>query len=267
MSDSATIKIQDSVRDHYGQLAEASETTITADCCSTPVETTCCDTVTLYDVDTAWLPSEVTGFSLGCGDPITLANLKPGQTVLDLGSGGGLDCFLAAGQVGPQGYVIGLDMTPQMIAKAQQNKEKLGLKNVDFRLGQIEAMPVDSATVDVIISNCVINLSPDKQAVFGEAFRVLKPGGRLAISDIVTHGRFDAQERANMQAWASCITGAEEVSDYLDMLRKAGFHNISIRDKEDPTAELAERTTSWSGAARPFSARVTAEKPAMAVSE
>lgn len=260
MSEQTTKEIHQSVQDHYGHLAEKSLELPVVDCCSGTADAACCDSSTLYDADVSWLPADMTGFSLGCGDPITLAELQPGLTVLDLGSGGGMDCFLAAEKVGEQGKVIGLDMTPPMIAKANQNKEKLGVENVEFRLGQIEAMPVDSATVDVIISNCVINLSPDKQAVFNEAFRVLKPGGKLAVSDIVTQGRFSEEDRANMDAWAGCITGAEDVADVATALETAGFVNISIRDKADPTLELADKAKS-NGAARPFSARITAQKP------
>ncbi len=260
MTEPTTTKIHKSVQDHYGRLAEKSlELNVVDDCCSGTAEASCCDSSSLYDADISWLPEDMTGFSLGCGDPITLAELEPGQTVLDLGSGGGLDCFLAAEKVGEQGKVIGVDMTPPMIAKANQNREKLGLKNVEFRLGQIEAIPVDSETVDVIISNCVINLSPDKQAVFNETFRVLKPGGKLAVSDILTQGRFSSEDRANMDAWAGCITGAEDVADTVAALQTAGFTNISIRDKADPTIELAEAALS-AGPARPFSARITAEK-------
>jgi ubiquinone/menaquinone biosynthesis C-methylase UbiE len=261
MTEPTTTKIHKSVQDHYGRLAEKSlELNVVDDCCGGTAGAPCCDSSTLYEADISWLPEDMTGFSLGCGDPITLAELQPGQTVLDLGSGGGMDCFLAAQKVGDQGQVIGVDMTPTMLAKANRNKEKLGLDNVDFRLGQIEAIPVESGTVDVIISNCVINLSPDKQAVFNEAFRVLCPGGKLAVSDIITQGRFTAEDRANMDAWAGCITGAEDVDDTVAALQTAGFTNISIRDKANPTIELAEAALS-AGAARPFSARITAEKP------
>ena len=261
MTEVTKTDIHKSVQDHYGRLAEKSlELNVIDDCCSGTADAACCDSSSLYDADISWLPEDMTGFSLGCGDPITLAELEPGQTVLDLGAGGGLDCFLAAEKVGPQGKVIGVDMTPSMLAKANQNKEKLGLENVVFRLGQIEAMPVNSDTVDVIISNCVINLSPDKQAVFNESFRVLRPGGKLAVSDIVTQGKFTAEDRANMDAWAGCITGAEDVSDYVSALETAGFVNISIQDKADPTSELANSAPS-NGQARPFSARITAEKP------
>ncbi len=259
MSEETTVDVHRTVQEHYGRLAEQSVEVTPADCCSDSAAS-CCENITLYELDTSSLPTEMTSFSMGCGDPITLAELRPGLTVLDLGSGGGLDCFLAAERVGERGRVIGIDMTPQMIAKAEQNKEKLGLQNVEFRLGQIEALPVDSASVDVIISNCVINLSPQKQAVFDEAFRVLKPGGRLAVSDIVTQGRFSAEDRANMDAWAGCITGAEDIADLAAALETAGFVNISIQDKAAPSLELAGTARS-SGPARPFSARISAGKP------
>lgn len=260
MTEATTTEIHKSVQDHYGRLAEQSlELNVVDDCCGDTAEASCCDNSSLYETDLSWLPEDMTGFSLGCGDPITLAELQAGQTVLDLGSGGGMDCFLAAQKVGDQGQVIGIDMTPAMLAKANRNKEKLGVGNVDFRLGQIETIPVESSTVDVIISNCVINLSPDKQAVFKEAFRVLRPSGKLAVSDIVTQGRFTAKDRANMDAWAGCITGAEDIGDYVAWLKTAGFSNISIRDKADPTVELADAAPA-AGPARPFSARITAEK-------
>ncbi|MFQ5435916.1 MAG: methyltransferase domain-containing protein, partial [Anaerolineae bacterium] len=186
--------------------------------------------------------------------------LEPGQTVLDLGSGGGIDCFMAARQVGETGQVIGVDMTPAMIEKANRNKARVGLSNVEFRHGQIEQLPVANNTVDVIISNCVINLSPDKTAVFRDAFRVLKPGGKLAVSDMVTQGQFTPEEQADMMAWTGCITGAEDVADYVSKMRDAGFTNISVRDKANPDVELADLPAN-DGPARVFSGRITAVKP------
>ena len=192
----------------------------------------------------------MTSFSLGCGDPITLAELQPGQTVLDLGSGGGLDCFLAAQRVGDEGKVIGVDMTPAMLAKANRNKEKMDLENVEFRLGQIEALPVASGTVDVIISNCVINLSPDKQAVFNEHSACSNRAGSWLCPISSPRAASPPQDRANMDAWAGCVTGAEDVTDTVAALKAAGFTNISIRDKADPSIELAGyRPIFWSGTA------------------
>ena len=259
--------IHEVVKDRYGRIAETFEPQVNASCCGPEAgESSCCGDesdalfTNLYSADTSWLPNDVTGLSLGCGDPITLAALQPGQTVLDLGSGGGIDCFMAARQVGESGHVIGVDMTPAMIEKANRNKEKVGLSNVEFRHGHIEEMPVDDNTVDVIISNCVINLAPDKTAVFREAFRVLKPGGKLAVSDMVTQGKFNEQERADMAAWTGCITGAEDVADYVAAMRSVGFTEVSVRDKANPEVELANVAQN-DGKARVFSGRVTAVKP------
>lgn len=248
-------EIREQVQARYGQIALSVTTGTAADCCGADSADTCCG----YAADTSWLPAGVTNLSLGCGDPITLAELQPGQIVLDLGSGGGIDCFLAAGRVGPSGRVIGVDMTPAMLERAERHKAQLGADNVTFRLGLIETLPVDTESIDVVISNCVINLSPDKAAVFREAHRVLKPGGRLALSDMVTQGHFTPQERADMSAWAGCITGAEDVADYVAAMAAAGFVDISVRDKGAPDIELAHSLT-LDGPARLFSARITAKK-------
>lgn len=260
MADPSPEEILEEVRQRYGRIADEFKLDVQATCCGPEDAVDCCSSDALYDIDVTALPDAVTGLSLGCGDPITLASLQPGERVLDLGAGGGIDCFLAAREVGPTGYVIGVDMTPSMLAKAEKNRAELGYENVAFREGQIEALPVSSQSVDVIISNCVINLSPDKPAVFREAFRVLRPGGRLAVSDIVTQGRFTLEERANMAAWASCITGAEDVADYVAAIRAAGFTDISVREKATPDLELVNEVASPERA-RWFSARVTALKP------
>lgn len=254
-------KVHDAVRERYGRIATEFVPEVKATDCGCGDGSNCCSDESLYDFDLSSLPADVTQLSLGCGDPITLAALKPGQTVLDLGSGGGIDCFLAARQVGQGGYVIGVDMTPAMLEKAERNKAKMGVENVDFRFGQIEALPVDDDSVDVIISNCVINLSPDKTAVFREAYRVLRPGGRIAVSDMVTQGHFTLEEKADMAAWSGCITGAEDVADYVAAIQAAGFTNISVQDKDAPDIELARSLGLYIGQARLFSARVTAEKP------
>ncbi len=266
-------KIHEEVKERYGRLADEFDNKFTveinASCCNDTEDNACCGSdadqavelfANLYQADTNWLPDEVTGMSLGCGDPVTLANLEEGLTVLDLGSGGGIDCFMAARHVGPTGHVIGVDMTPAMIEKANRNKGKVGLDNVEFRLGQIEDMPVESDTVDVILSNCVINLAPDKTAVFRDAFRVLKPGGRLAVSDIVTQGHFSPEERGDMVSWTGCIAGADDVGDYVAAIRGAGFTDISVRDKAAPDVELAGSLSLGVGV-RVFSAKVTAMKP------
>ncbi|MEP7200468.1 MAG: arsenite methyltransferase [Chloroflexota bacterium] len=174
------------------------------------------------------LPPDIAQATLGCGNPMAIASLKAGETVLDLGSGAGLDCFLAARQVGPTGHVVGLDMTDSMLELARRNQVKVGLSNVEFRKGEIERMPLADNSVDVIISNCVINLSPDKDAVFREAFRVLKRGGRFAVSDIVTRGELSAAFRADMDAWSSCASGALDVDDYLERLRHTGFVEVGV---------------------------------------
>jgi len=260
MSTLSSEQIHEEVRQRYGRIADEFKLKVQSSCCDTGSTSDCCSSDELYDLDISTLPDDVTGLSLGCGDPITLAELQAGQTVLDLGSGGGIDCFLAARQVGSAGHVIGVDMTPSMLEKANHNKEKMGVENVEFRFGQIEALPLESETVDVVISNCVINLSPDKPAVFREAFRVLKPGGRIAVSDIVTQGRFSPEEKADMAAWTGCITGAEDVADYVEAIKSAGFSAISVQDKAVPGIELAH-SSKKEGPARWFSARVTAVKP------
>jgi SAM-dependent methyltransferase len=261
-TDATTIKEQ--VRQRYGEIADKVQKSVPASCCGPGTD--CCasgDTSsqielldTMYGAqDTAGLPETVTEASLGCGNPTAIAGLRPGETVLDLGSGGGIDCFIAARQVGPTGYVIGLDMTPEMLHLANANKAKIGAGNVEFRQGEIERMPVDDASVDVIISNCVINLSPDKPTVFREAYRVLKPGGRVSISDVVTEGDFSPELRAQTDQWVGCLTGAIDVDRYTGMMREAGFADITVVDKvTDPDFERQP------GMPRVFAARVTAYK-------
>ncbi len=202
------------------------------------------------NADISDLPATVTDVAFGCGNPTAIAALEPGQVVLDLGSGGGIDCFLAAKMVGPTGRVIGVDMTPEMIRLARKNAEKVGATNVEFRLGEIENLPVADESVDVIISNCVINLSPDKPRVFREAFRVLKPGGRLQVSDIVWTRPVPEEIRSDMEKWAGCIAGALLESEYLDHIRAAGF------------VDVASVATEYPGGKGIASAAVTARKPA-----
>jgi arsenite methyltransferase len=233
------IDVRTTVREHYGAIAEEAQDGAQSACCPSPSQSSCCGSADesaqisivsrLYeDPDIAELPSEVTDISLGCGDPVTLASLKPGQTVLDLGSGGGIDCFLAAKKVGPAGKVIGVDMTAAMIEKARANKQKIGVDNVEFRLGEIEHLPVADGIVDVIISNCVINLSPDKPQVFREAYRVMRPGGKLAVSDIVTDGPLPEVIKSSLSAWAGCIAGALDVKDYIQAIEEAGFVDVQL---------------------------------------
>ena len=218
-------QIHEIVREHY-----AERITNNASCCGPTSSSSCCSTdSSLYPADLlATLPDGESTVSYGCGDPITLAPLQPGQTVLDLGSGAGLDCFFAARKVEETGHVIGVDMTPEMIERAQSSAKRLNIPNVEFRQGFLEDLPVETGTVDVIISNCVINLAPDKSKVFAEAFRVLKPGGKLAVSDIVTDGPLPEAIKKSLSAWAGCVAGAVEATAYVEMLASAGFREISI---------------------------------------
>jgi SAM-dependent methyltransferase len=190
-----------------------------------------CDPITshLYgDDETAGLPAEATAASLGCGNPTALAQLEPGQTVLDLGSGGGIDVLLSARRVGPTGKAYGLDMTDEMLTLARENQRKAGLSNVEFLKGEIEHIPLPDDSVDVIISNCVINLSADKDRVLSEAFRVLKPGGRLAVSDVVVRGAVPAEIRRSVELWIGCVAGALEEQDYREKLVRAGFEAVTL---------------------------------------
>ena len=170
---------------------------------------------------------------LGSGNPLAIADIQPGETVIDLGAGGGIDCFLAAHAVGNEGLVIGIDMTPEMVSRARANAEEGGYSNVDFRLGEIENLPVADSSVDVIMSNCVINLSPDKASVYGEAFRVLKPGGRMAISDVLTTIELPDEVRGNLEQYAACVSGAASINEQEDILIKAGFGDIRIQPSSD----------------------------------
>jgi SAM-dependent methyltransferase len=260
--------IHEAVRNHYGAIARSVGEQETTSCCGPAASTasSCCGGAAESETGGArfynaelleGLPVNVTGLSMGCGDPITIASLKPGETVLDLGSGGGIDCFLAVRQVGETGKVIGVDMTPDILARANANKARLGVNNVEFRQGQIEALPVEDNTVDVVMSNCVINLSPDKPAVFREAYRVLKAGGRVSISDVVTEGEFSPELRAQTDKWAECVTGAIDVDRYTGMMRNAGFVDIQVVDKTAGD----ESAPAQPGMPRIYSARITARKP------
>jgi len=214
--------IKEFVRDYYAGIARSqSNPCCASSCCGSSAEEATRASRLYSDEELNALSLEIA--SLGCGNPVALAELRPGDVVLDLGSGGGLDCFLAAQLVGPQGKVIGLDMTPEMIQQARANAKKLSLENVEFRLGEMEHMPIESSSVDVVISNCVINLSPDKDAVFREIFRVLKTGGRLCVSDMVTHDELPTQIRESLEQWAGCVAGALEDKVYLDKIRASGF--------------------------------------------
>jgi arsenite methyltransferase len=260
--------IHEVVREHYAERIKSN-----ASCCGSD---NCCSTDSkLYPVDLlATLPNGESVVSYGCGDPITLASLQAGQTVLDLGSGAGLDCFFAAKKVGETGRVIGVDMTPEMIERARSSAKRLNIQNVEFRQGYLEDMPVESGSVDVIISNCVINLSPDKSKVFAEAFRVLKPGGKLAVSDIVTDGPLPDAIKKSLSAWAGCVAGAVEAEEYIGMMKSVGYTDITVVpvffDKETVDAALADmkdmielkKVSREDIYKAVYSAKITAYKPA-----
>jgi SAM-dependent methyltransferase len=224
--------MQQVVRERYGAIADAvSKASARPGCCGQPTACGCGDPITsnLYsDAETTGLPADAVTASLGCGNPTALIALEPGQTVLDLGSGGGIDVLLSAKRVGPTGKVYGVDMTDEMLALARENQRRAGATNVEFLKGTIEAIPLPDNSVDVIISNCVINLSSDKDAVLREAFRVLKPGGRFAVSDVVVRGEVPADIRRSVELWVGCIAGALEEQDYSAKLRAAGFADVEV---------------------------------------
>jgi len=236
--------VQTAVREKYGDIAKAVAKTgccgPTACCCGDPISSN------LYSADeTDALPAEAVAVSLGCGNPTALLSLEPGQTVLDLGSGGGIDVLLSAKRVGPTGKVYGLDMTDEMLALARENQQKASATNVEFLKGTIEAIPLPDNSVDVIISNCVINLSGDKDAVLREAFRVLRPGGRFAVSDVVVRGAVPAEIRRSMELWVGCIAGALEEQEFRAKLEAAGFQDVEVEpwrvyQVNDARAFLAE---------------------------
>ena len=224
------LNIQEAVKQKYGEAARQAAGSGTA-CCGGGAELSGCDPITkdLYtDAEKGALPEKAVGASLGCGNPTALAKLKPGEIVLDLGSGGGIDVILSARRVGPTGKVYGLDMTDEMLALARENQEKAAVTNVEFLKGAIESVPLPDNSVDVIISNCVINLSGDKDRVLAEAFRVLKPAGRFAVSDVVVRGEVPSDIRKSMELWVGCIAGALEENEYREKLARAGFESIEV---------------------------------------
>src|SRR5579871_1791526 len=223
--------IKEVVKEKYGQAALRVTSGGSCCCGAAPADPHCADPITsnLYNADqTGALPETAVLASLGCGNPTALAELKPGETVLDLGSGGGIDVLLSARRVGPTGKAYGLDMTDDMLALARENQKKSGVTNVEFLRGEIENIPLPADSVDVIISNCVINLSADKDRVLSEAFRVLKPGGRLAVSDVVVHGEVPEEIQQSLLLWVGCIAGALRDEDYVSKLKAAGFECVSI---------------------------------------
>jgi arsenite methyltransferase len=249
--------IKENVKERYTKVAQRAQTASMGSCCTPSASACCCGPISATDYaekigysldELGDLPNAASLACAGCGNPTALAGLKEGEVVLDLGSGGGIDVFIAAKKVGLEGRAIGVDMTDEMLDLARRNAEEVGIENVEFRKGDIEDLPVEDESVDVIISNCVINLAPDKDKVFGEAFRVLRPGGRMLVSDIVTKGGLPEEVRNDPDAWAACISGALEEDIYIGKIRDAGFENVSVVSKRGH-AGLA------------FSAEVEAHKP------
>jgi arsenite methyltransferase len=292
-------KIRESVRNRYGKIAQSDshtpainspascrsteslqQTIPMASCCGTQqpdlkYEGSCCgsdyfsiEKMAAYMGNLGYSKDDLAGvpdganMMLGCGNPVALASMKPGETVVDLGSGGGFDCFLAAKEVGETGRVIGVDMTPDMISKARKNAEKIRTQNVEFRLGEIEHLPIADNTADIIMSNCVINLSPDKMSVFQDAFRVLKPGGRLAISDVVATAPLPDEVKSNLALIGACIGGAATIEDTEEMLRQAGFTDIRITP-HDKSREIIREWDPKNKKAGDYvvSANIAAQKP------
>jgi SAM-dependent methyltransferase len=245
----STASVQEQVKEKYGSAARAvSQSGSLQSCCDPGLR--CCDPVTtnLYNAgQTGSIPEKAVRASLGCGNPTALIDLRPGETVLDLGSGGGIDVLLSAKRVGPTGKAYGLDMTDDMLALARENQRQASVTNVEFLKGEIENIPLPDNSVDVIISNCVINLSADKDRVLREAFRVLKPGGRFAVSDVVVRGSVPDEVRKSMLLWVGCIAGALEESDYLARLAKAGFDGISIEPTREYDVEDARQFLTEAG--------------------
>jgi arsenite methyltransferase len=266
--------VKDAVREKYARAAIRVTSGEGSSCCSDSCCGASADPITsnLYDANqVADVPVEAVEASLGCGNPTALAELRPGEIVLDLGSGGGIDVLLSAKRVGPAGKAYGLDMTDEMLALARENQRKAGIDNAEFLKGEIENIPLPDHSVDVIISNCVINLSADKARVFAEAFRVLKPGGRFAVSDVVVQGEVPPAIRRSMELWVGCVAGALERDDYVSKLARAGFENVSVQptrvyDIEDARAFLSGHGVDVDGTAplvrdRFMSAFIRARKP------
>lgn len=246
---SAANSVRDEVRQKYGSAARAvAERGSVQACCDPGLR--CCDPITtnLYSTDEkGQIPEKAVLASLGCGNPTALIELKAGETVLDLGSGGGIDVLLSAKRVGPSGKAYGLDMTDEMLALARENQRQAGVENVEFLKGEIENIPLPENTVDVVISNCVINLSADKDRVLREAFRVLKPGGRFAVSDVVVRGEVPDEVRQSMLLWVGCIAGALEENDYRAKLKSAGFEDVSIEPTREYDVEDARQFLTEAG--------------------
>lgn len=252
------------VQEKYGEAARRVGSGGSACCGTSPAASGCCDPITsnIYDPSQVGsIPEEAAFASLGCGNPTALAELHTGETVLDLGSGGGIDVLLSARRIGPTGKAYGLDMTDDMLALARENQRKSGLQNVEFLRGEIEHIPLPDKSVDVVISNCVINLSADKDQVLREAFRVLKPGGRFAVSDVVTRGDVPADVRKNMLLWVGCIAGALRDAEYVEKLTQAGFEHVEIEPTRIYNIEIDVDAIAPQVEGKFMSAFVRAKKP------
>ncbi len=243
MNTSKNNELKKVVKEHYGKVA------VNATGCCGNGSLPCCgsgDSLTQISERIGYRPDEISNLpegavlGLGCGNPLGLARIKEGDTILDLGSGGGIDCFLASRKVGPRGKVIGIDMTPEMVARARRNADSGNYQNVEFRLGDIEALPVESNSVNLIISNCVINLSPNKKKVYAEAFRVMKPGGELSISDIVAYKPLSDEWRQNLEAFSACVSGAALIDELLEILRACGFVDVKITPDPESSRMIKE---------------------------
>jgi len=254
-------EVHQSVRQHYGEIATTNSCGCGPSCCSTPVTPEDVSLTLGYTSDDVNFVPEGANMGLGCGNPQAIAGLKTGETVLDLGSGGGFDCFLASRQVGDTGHVIGVDMTPEMISKSRKNALQGEYHNVEFRLGEIENLPVANNSVDCIISNCVINLSPSKRRVFAEAFRVLAPGGRLAISDIVATAELPLEMQQDMSLLTGCMAGAALITEIESMLLQAGFIAIQISPKSSSQSFIREWAPGTNVTDYVVSATIEAVKP------
>lgn len=263
MDDVKHDEVRQAVREQYGRVAQSDGCGCGPSCCDAPAPDAAALARKLgYTADDVSAVPRGANMGLGCGNPQAIARLKSGEAVLDLGSGGGFDCFLAAGQVGESGRVIGVDMTPEMVSKARANAMRSGYRNIEFRLGEIEHLPVADRSVDVIISNCVINLSPNKRSVFKEAYRVLKPGGRLAISDVVAFAELPREAREDMALLAGCMAGASSVSEVESMLEESGFMEIRVAPKEESRSFIRDWAPGADIVEFIVSAAIEAVKPA-----